>query len=216
MGTWWASSIRARLSKRLAGNPSNYNYFRDYDPSIGRYVESDPIGLNGGLNTFAYVGSRPLRVGDLLGLTAADVQGVFHDVGRSFGDLRPGTDHIEFEPGKPGTDKWSAQIHIDPSWAAKSCLTRWEYRELFFTLFHEAMHSSDDLWTRFWTTNKDDDQHHNSIYEREIYEGSRGIAKQPRPGNIWGMPRDKPLDLDRLYRDYRDRTPACCKKGGVS
>jgi RHS repeat-associated protein len=27
----------------------HYNYFRDYDPSIGLYVESDPIGLRGGL-----------------------------------------------------------------------------------------------------------------------------------------------------------------------
>ncbi len=46
----------------------NYNYFRDYDPGIGRYGESDPIGLDGGLNTFVYVGGKPLRFGDFWGL----------------------------------------------------------------------------------------------------------------------------------------------------
>lgn len=37
----------------------HHNYFRDYDPELGRYLKSDPIGLFGGLNTFVYVLGRP-------------------------------------------------------------------------------------------------------------------------------------------------------------
>jgi RHS repeat-associated protein len=37
------------------------NYFRDYDPILGRYIESDPIGLEGGLNTYGYVYQNPVR-----------------------------------------------------------------------------------------------------------------------------------------------------------
>ena len=46
----------------------HYNYFRDYDPGIGRYVESDLIGLRGGLNTYGYVRQTPLTRLDPFGL----------------------------------------------------------------------------------------------------------------------------------------------------
>ena len=45
-----------------------YNYFRDYDPEIGRYAQSDPIGLDGGNNTFEYALSNPLIYIDSDGL----------------------------------------------------------------------------------------------------------------------------------------------------
>jgi RHS repeat-associated protein len=45
-----------------------YNYFRDYNPVIGRYIEADPIGLQGGINLYAYVRNNPSRGKDPFGL----------------------------------------------------------------------------------------------------------------------------------------------------
>jgi RHS repeat-associated protein len=46
----------------------NYNYFRTYDPLVGRYTQSDPIGLRGGLNVFGYVNGDPVNSVDINGL----------------------------------------------------------------------------------------------------------------------------------------------------
>ncbi len=45
-----------------------YNSYRDYDPSTGRYLEVDPVGLMCGANLYAYVANRPTVSSDRLGL----------------------------------------------------------------------------------------------------------------------------------------------------
>ncbi|WP_425502906.1 RHS repeat-associated core domain-containing protein [Pseudomarimonas arenosa] len=66
----WNCASRLRFPGQYYDQESglHYNYFRDYDPSTGRYIESDPIGLNGGVSLYAYVSGSPLGLIDRLGL----------------------------------------------------------------------------------------------------------------------------------------------------
>ena len=68
------SGVKTTINLRYAGQyydketGLHYNWHRYYDPRLGRYITSDPIGLAGGLNTYAYVGNNPLRYIDPNGL----------------------------------------------------------------------------------------------------------------------------------------------------
>ncbi len=60
-GTAFVFDMRFPGQRYDALSGLNQNYFRDYEPGTGRYVQSDPIGLEGGISTFSYVDSYPLN-----------------------------------------------------------------------------------------------------------------------------------------------------------
>lgn len=70
-----AFEMNVRLPGQLydAETGLSQNYFRDYDPKLGRYSTPDPIGIAGGTNPYAYVSSNPLSSVDPLGLYQSDV-----------------------------------------------------------------------------------------------------------------------------------------------
>lgn len=80
-------SLNLRFPGQYADTESgtNYNLMRDYDPQSGRYSTSDPIGLNGGVNPFAYAGQNPVNAVDPLGLYLFAFDGTW--INRSSGVL---------------------------------------------------------------------------------------------------------------------------------
>jgi len=69
-GTAFVFDMRFPGQRYDAATGFNQNYFRDYDPSTGRYGQSDPIGLIGGTSTYLYSLGTPTRLYDPLGLEA--------------------------------------------------------------------------------------------------------------------------------------------------
>ena len=104
-----AKGLSTAISLRFPGQEYDaitglhYNDQRDYDPTLGRYIQSDPIGLDGGINTYAYVGNRPTVLADPFGRipNLGSLPAVFPDPGTLSppSSTGPSLDDCDFGPG---------------------------------------------------------------------------------------------------------------------
>jgi RHS repeat-associated protein len=85
-----------------------YYRARYYDPKIGRFISEDPIGLNGGINLYAYADNSPATFGDPFGLQASSPQ-VHHD----------DWDNVRRICGGRGHSSGCNKLSVDPSCTCK-------------------------------------------------------------------------------------------------
>ncbi len=99
-----------------------YNYFRDYDPQTGRYVESDPIGLRGGsYSPYVYASGSPIMYIDPFGLCWIYYQStgtMLHVDANGYADYAAAGGYSGYGQGyvnNPAMQSVQAAIHGDPA-----------------------------------------------------------------------------------------------------
>lgn len=97
----------------------HYNYHRYYDPNTGRYLTPDPIGLNGGINLYAYAFQNPTNAIDPSGLSA--IEGT---AGRIFIQIASGAGTATITVGAGGVIGIAGGFVLAPSETAGPELTQ--------------------------------------------------------------------------------------------
>jgi len=85
-----------------------YNYMRDYDPTLARYLSVDPLGTGGGRNKFTYANANPQNLVDATGLQSTPNLPQSRPVARSSGQYRVGNYYIG-----PNRNYYNAMIYLE-------------------------------------------------------------------------------------------------------
>ena len=180
----------------------HYNYFRDYDPAIGRYLESDPIGLLGGLLTYGYTRTNAIR--------SMDSSGLF-DVAwkpRSFDESRNPPEWVRRlrELGKRLEERMNALCKAD--------------RDLLQPYFDKWIVDFDSTKINPWTLNnttkfsrnffKRDDSYRIFLHEfRHIMDANRALRRSTYVGSyLSGKANEEPDEVDA--DDFAKRLGSTC------
>jgi RHS repeat-associated protein len=141
-----------------------YNFYRDYSPQIGRYIQIDPKGVDAGVNYYSYANQNALRHFDNLGLTVYHCGGVLHDwyhewlcVGKNncAGKYPSGSANILWQDGEVINDVFREDMCkpvgvggcCDES-VFESCVQRFiakKGKETYSLLFANCMHWVNDI-----------------------------------------------------------------------
>jgi RHS repeat-associated protein len=100
------------------------NHHRDYDPYVGRYIQSDPIGLQGGINTYGYVGGNPISYVDPMGLDTYVVSRDLSAIGTSARPMWDPLTHTYTFSTNP-----DRSIAATYSWGNAANLTGWNLNQ---------------------------------------------------------------------------------------
>lgn len=122
-------------------------------PAISaRYVQPDPIGLQGGLNPVVYVSSDPLRLIDPHGLTQTDIDNALAMTRAMLPNVKyPSVVRTWSQPGKAGSSSLLGHdIFVDSKYL--ECLNDGEASALLMTVLHEVQHFN-QRWYEFGMDN---------------------------------------------------------------
>nr|WP_281174046.1 RHS repeat-associated core domain-containing protein [Methylomicrobium agile] len=95
------AGLRFRYTGQQLLGPLNLYYYkaRFYSPALGRFLQTDPVGYQDGLNRYAYVGNNPFNRNDPSGLLAADMAMLSGKLGGSMDTFQSGLDVVGLVPG---------------------------------------------------------------------------------------------------------------------